>query len=89
MIKQKNTALTSKEIKERAERLRWRLDNDETRRANKERQYTPWFVHHNPKWYGDGALQHRIRMVFNGKGTPLDTNLLLELEAIADKHLDK
>lgn len=81
MAKQKNIILTNEDITARGNALLQHLRN------NAIWQYVPWFVANNSKWKGDASLQHRMRMIFNGKSTPLDTNLLLDMEKIAAKHL--
>ena len=84
MTKTKNIVLTSEEVNERGKVLLQRLRN------NGVWQYSRWFVDRDRGHLnGNGSLQDRMQRIFNDKGTPLDTNLLLELEAIADKHLDK
>lgn len=82
MTKHKNIVLDYPEINERAKRLLQRL------RYQGVWQYSRWFGEVDGRYNGDGAIQDRMHRLFNGKGTPLDTNLLLELEAIADKHLE-
>lgn len=83
MPKTKNIVLNSDQVTERGKALLQRLRN------NGVWQYSRWFVDRDRGHFnGNGSIQDRMHRIFNGKGTPMDTNLLLELEAIADKHLE-
>lgn len=82
MTKTKNIVLTSEEVNTRGKALLQRLRN------NGVWMYSRWFVDKATRYTGNGTIQDRMQRIFNGKGTPMDTNLLLELEAIADKHLE-
>lgn len=52
-------------------------------------QYTRWYVDQEPKWKGDASLMNRINVLFNGRGSMEDVELLLKCEALADKGLPK
>ena len=81
MTKTKNIVLTSEEVNTRGKALLQRLRN------NGVWMYSRWFVDKATRYTGNGTIQDRMQRIVNNKGTSLDTNLLLEMEKIANKHL--
>ncbi len=83
MAKNKNIVLTSKEVNERGRILLQQLRNIGVW------QYSRWFVERDNRYNGDGAIQDRMQRIFNERGVPTDTNLLMDMEDIVAKHLAK
>lgn len=83
MTKTKNIVLSSEEVNERGKVLLQRLRN------NGVWQYSRWFVDKATRYTGNGTIQDRMQRIVNNKGTSLDTNLLLEMEKIANKYLQE
>lgn len=52
-------------------------------------QYTRWLIDHDPALGSDVKPMVRMRLLFNGKGSMTDVELLEKCEALADKHLPR
>lgn len=75
--------LTTGDVQERGRALQHRF------RVAGLPQYTRWYQEQDGKLVGDASRIQRINVLFNGRGSMQDVELLEYCEALADQHLDQ